>query len=397
MKREQSVVYRRKGWASLTVILLGLIGIVAMKSAAASQPPGETATRLLLPMVIRPNQIRAEPVGEGFIQVTAIESAGDERLFIVQRQGVIKVMEPTGETAVFLDLSDRVNSSHTERGLLDIAFHPDFATSGYFFVHYTTALGENASVVSRFQAKVGGTSADPASELQLLRITDNQPAHNGGELLYHPLDGGLYLGMGDDWHASLAQDAASVKGKLLRLDVSGEPTAELQPILDAQARVAVEVVAMGLRNPWRFDVDPANGRIFIADVGNSAWEEINLLPPEMTGINFGWPCREGTAVFKDTDECADPGPLVDPVHTVGHGGDFCAIIGGKVQAGGYLYGDFCAQELFWLFPTQSGWSSTSFGPLIIPDLLTTFGQDSQGRFYAGTLGNHSPIYRLTLP
>lgn len=405
MRIEKPLSYGRIFVAAIVVILLALLGIWVRSSDAFSFRSSSAfpfrfsraESRVLLPMITVPAQLIVEPVGGGFSEVTAIETAGDERLFIVQREGAIQVLKPNGETAVFLDLTDRVNSDHMERGLLDIAFHPDFASNGYFYVSYTADDGERDSVVSRFQVAADGQTADPASELHLLRVKDDQIVHNAGELLFHPLDGNLYYTLGDDWQPWLAQDPNSVKGKLLRLLVSQEPTADLQPQFDARARVPVEIVAMGLRNPWRFDFDADSGRFFIADVGDAAWEEINILTLEEMGANFGWPCKEGPALIREEEECANPGPFVEPAYPIERSGNFCAVVGGKIHNGGYLFGDFCARELFWLQPLGDEWTAASFGPLPIDDLLTTFGRDSLGNLYIGTLAQNAPIYRLTFP
>lgn len=391
------------GWvlgAVLVVVLFGLMNVWAANSAVSPIRLARVENRALLPMVAAPVQIVAEPVGSRFNEVTAIESAGDERLFVVERQGFIRVLEPDGQTSVFLDLTDRVNSDHLERGLLDLAFHPDFASSGYFYVSYTADDGERDSVVSRFQLAADGQKADPSSELHLLRASDDQYVHNAGQLLFHPQDGGLYYSLGDDWQPLLAQDPNSVKGKLLRLGVAQEPTADLHPLFDARVRIPVEIVAMGLRNPWRFELDSASGRFFIADVGDAAWEEINLLSPETAGANFGWPCKEGpdmVEAFQEAEPCADPERFADPLHAIGRGGNICAVIGGKMRDSGYLFSDLCAREMFLLHETDGGWTAASFGPLLVDDLITTFGYDYQNNLYVGTVSPAAPIYRLAFP
>ncbi len=406
MKISRVLLYGLGIIAALVVGVLGLVNIWAANSAVIPFRLARAESHVLLPMIVIPMQIAVEPVSSRFNEVTAIENAGDERLFIVERQGLVRVLQPDGSTVLFLDLTDRVNSDHLERGLLDIAFHPDFASNGYFYLSYTADDGERDSVVSRFQMAADGQTADPASELHLLRVTDDQIVHNAGELLFHPHDGYLYYALGDDWQPWLAQDPNSVKGKLMRLDLSQEPMADLQPLFDARVRVPVEIIAMGLRNPWSFDLDPASGRFFIADVGDATWEEINLLSPETIGANFGWPCKEGPDVvdvvdvveeLQETEQCTAPERFTDPLQAIERGGNICAVIGGNIYDGSYLFSDLCARELFLLQEGEDGWTATTFGPLQVDGLITTFGYDYQNNLYVGTVSPDAPIYRLTFP
>jgi hypothetical protein len=288
----------------------------------------------------------------------------------------------------FLDLTSITLSDDEERGLLSAAFAPDYAASGRFYVYLTaTAAAAASGTAGEIQVReyrrsaTDPDTADPASGRLLLSIRHDQAAnHNGGQLQFAP-DGKLWLGTGDGGGGNdqfgHSQDPASLLGKLIRLD---------------PAAPAPEVPARGLRNPWRFSFAP-DGRIVIADVGQSAYEEINV----GLAANYGWPCREGAHDYLSDPGC-DAVATADPVLEKTHSGDgFCSITGGYVVrdpglptlVGRYLYGDFCSDPLHSVDLGNLG-GDAPVG-LSVPD-LSSFGEDACGRILVVSLAG--PVYRL---
>lgn len=389
----------------LLFILLGATLQVACVAAgsAESQP-----SQALIPVVTAPGFFEAEPVGAGFSLVVSIEHAGDERLFVAQRTGEIFVLQPDGTSAVFLDLSDRVDTNAAEYGFFDMAFHPDYldpnaAGAGQFFVTYTGNLDESVyTFVSRFTVSADPDVADPGSETWLLKVEQNQPVHKGGGLDFDRGSGLLYVGIGEDWQAPLSQDPVDLKGKILRLNVDAVPR---ESTGDATALVTPEVWAMGLRNPWRLDVDEASGLIFVGEVGDAAYEEVNLVPLGEPLRNYGWPCMEGPEPYEkapDEDFCLDGRTFDLPHHAYAHAEARCAVIGGTVQRQAssparYVFGDMCSRELFLMEDTGQGWATSKLGQLDGVRPILTFGQDSAGNVYVGRGEDDGPIYRLALP
>ena len=299
---------------------------------------------------------------------------GDARLFIVEQDGRIRIVaNGVLQPQPFLDITARVRSGG-ERGLLSVAFHPQFAENGRFFVNYTDREGDTR--VAEFHARPGDAAADPSSERPLLHVRQPYANHNGGHVLFGP-DGMLYVGMGDggaagDPHGN-AQDRRTLLGKLLRLNVDGgTPTPEIW--------------ALGLRNPWRFAFDTVSGLLFIADVGQNRWEEINAVRADSPGVNYGWRTMEGAHCFLNPF-CRKTG-LLRPVHDYGHG-EGCSITGGVVYrgraipmlVGHYLYGDWCGG---WLKSFRmDGSRAVDHRTWDVPPMgaVTSFGVDGQGEVY----------------
>jgi hypothetical protein len=297
------------------------------------------------------------------------------RLFVTEQPGRIRVIrDGTTLAAPFLDVPG-VLADAEERGLLSMAFAPDYATSGRFYVYLTAAGGE----IQVREYHGAGDVADPASGRILLRIPHSEAAnHNGGQLQFGP-DGKLYLGTGDGGGGNNqfghAQDPGSLLGKLIRLDVAA-PTPE--------------IVSVGLRNPWRFSFDRATGQIVIADVGQGAYEEVDVgLAP-----NYGWSCREG---LHDGPGPACSGPVTDPVLERPHENGVCSITGGYVVRdpglptllGRYVYGDNCSPDVRSVdLANPQGDASTGLSV----QRLSSFGEDACGRVLAVSLSG--PVYRL---
>lgn len=315
---------------------------------------------------------------------------GSGRLFIIEKPGYIRVYE-NGQLldAPFLDITDRVNDNSNEMGLLGLTFHPDYEQNGYLYVNYTGSGGDTR--ISRFQAS--GSVADPNSETMLMFIEQPYPNHNGGGLDFGP-DGYLYAGLGDgglagDPHKN-GQNKTAMLGKILRIDVdTGNPYS-----VPADNPFGNEVWAYGLRNPWRISFDRATGDLWIGDVGQGAWEEIDYLPAgSQGGANFGWSIMEGNHGY---DGDAQPGLLL-PAAEYSHSEGGCSVTGGYVYRGAmpewrgiYLYGDYCSGKVWGLFLSNGSWQSQVIFETGVT--ITSFGQDESGEIYLAS--DNGSVYIL---
>ncbi|MBD3297792.1 MAG: glucose dehydrogenase [candidate division Zixibacteria bacterium] len=335
--------------------------------------------------------------------------ADSGREFVVEQGGLIKIVKGgTVEATPFLDLTNDVTCCN-ERGLLGLAFHPDYESNGYFYVNYTRA-SDSATVISRFSVSANPDSADETSETVLLLVQQPEPNHNGGCLQFGP-DGMLYCGMGDggggfDQHGPIgnAQDPGTLLGKMIRLDVDAgapyvpgdNPWAGVQAGFDTLDLIW----AFGVRNPWRFSFDRATGDMYIGDVGQSTREEVDFQPATSPGgDNYGWRCKEGdncTGLSGCT--CADP-LLTDPVYDYANASGECAVTGGYVYRGcsapeldgQYLFGDYCSARIWAI--THDGTTATDTTELTADlnpggdiGLLSSFGEDAAGDLYIVDLG-----------
>lgn len=384
-------------WRAALFLAFLLLGLAYPRSGAgvSAQEAGE----LFLPVISRPGVFSQEPLGR-FNFVTAIAGMPGDRLLVGERGGRVWSLNTAGQTSLFLDISGRVVTEGLEQGLLGVAVDPAFAQNGYVYVSYTRRSGSAYHVqVSRFHVPAGSASASSSSEVVLFRVAQQSKVHHGGGLAFGPRDGWLYVSLGEGFEHELAQRDDSTRGKIIRLAtgelLAGNPP-PLQRWLDAEARVRGEVWASGLRNPWRIAFDPRTGDLLLADVGFQQWEEVDVIPDGRAGLNFGWPCREGPATLSNAGDCAT-GVFEPPIHAYRRTGARCAIIGGAVTNDGrYIAGDYCSREIFLLQRAGDEWQPLPLG--LVPNaFLTTFGQDTAGRVYAGTMGESEPIYRLTLP
>ena len=321
--------------------------------------------------------------------------AGDDsgRLFVVEKAGQIVILrggQPVAEP--FLDISDRVGSSGSEQGLLSVAFHPQFKQNGRLFVDYTDRSGD--TVISQFQSE--GDRADPNSEKVLLHIDQPYPNHNGGLVLFGP-DGYLYIGMGDGGSGGdpqgNGQNRKSLLGKLLRIDVdNGDPYAippdNPWPSGD-QARP--EIWAYGLRNPWRFSFDRTTKALYIADVGQNQYEEIDRQPAgSHGGANYGWNTMEGEHCFRggSCDSAGLVAPIAEYDHSLG-----CSITGGYVYRGAafprlqglYFFGDYCSGRI-WALDSEASPPAEPHELLRSRSNISSFGEDQAGELYLTDLG-----------
>lgn len=323
--------------------------------------------------------IAAVPFASGFEQPVAVASPpGDSRLFVVEQPGRIRILEG-GQTQPFLDISDRV-AKGVEQGLLGLVFHPDFAANQRFFIFYTAADGALTVAEARADA--------PQTLTTVLSVPHDQaPNHNGGWMGFGP-DGLMYIGTGDGGGGGdpwgNAQDEDVLLGKILRIDVdSASPYAIPPGNPFAEGGGGAEIFALGVRNPWRMTFDGDN--LYVADVGDTEWEEVTVLTPADAGANLGWDLFEGTECF-DSWFCNDKG-LTPPILTYGHDRD-CSITGGLVYRGAampalqgrYLFSDFCGGRLM-SFRLEGGKATDvtglEGGPAALPQ-VTAFGQDAAG-------------------
>ncbi len=349
------------------------------QTAAPAQTPVPAQNAGAFP---NPNAYKWTPVATGFIEPTDVQfpDDGSGRMFVVEQPGSIRLVK-NGQVAAtpFLDIRSKVGSAGSEQGLLGLAFHPDFAHTPFFYVNYTDNSGN--TVIARFTAN--GDTADVASEKVVMHIDQPFPNHNGGVLAFGP-DGYLYAGLGDGGSEgdplNNGQNTAVLLAKILRIDVDhGDPYG-----LPPGSPFGNEVWEYGLRNPWRPSFDRANGDLYIGDVGQDAWEEVDYVPRDQGGLNFGWSYREGMHRYKGNPPAG--ASLVEPVAEYSHVPNRCAITGGYVYRGSvpewqgiYFYADFCSGEMWGLRQSGNGWTSQ-----LLYDTgsnITTFGQDQAGELY----------------
>lgn len=325
--------------------------------------------------------------------VVDIANAGDgsHRLFLVEKSGRIIINQFEQDLAQpFLDIRDRVGSGGSEQGLLSLAFPPDYAACGYFFVWYTDTGGD--TVLSRFSVSGDPNLADRSSETQVLRVAQPYGNHNGGRLQFGP-DGMLYLGLGDGGGSldpeGNGQDGTTLLGKLIRIDVDPRHGTYAVPADNpyvGDPAVLDEIWATGLRNPWRIAFDPVSGDLFIADVGQGDAEEVNVQPAaSIGGENYGWSIMEGSLCVGEQN-CDQTGltlPVVEYAHTDGN----CSITGGEVYRGKaypnlrgiYYFADWCSGRIWGLSQVDGQWDAR-----LLADTywrITTFGRSERGSIY----------------
>ncbi len=343
-------------------------------------------------MLRTPTKYSLSLAHQGFDVITDINYAADDnRLFVTQKNGIIWAQTFDGTRSVLLDLGDRVRTNG-ERGLLGTAFHPDFSANGYFYVAYTATDGTNK--VSRFTYDAGAGYTNPATERTLFAVSNITSLHNGGQLKFHPLDGQLYWSIGDDDQAEQAQSLTVMKGKVIRFAVG-----------DGTQFPAPDIVALGLRNPWRFAIDDRVGDIYIGDVGLTQYEEVNYIPAEDFGRNFGWPCMRALAITSESGICYNHLRFTRPAYYYTHFGSpdsGCSITMGLVDYSPLdpnpriLFSDYCEGDIRLLEKIGGQWQVRIIGRL--PDDLfeiTSFGRQRNGTIMLGTY--KGTIYELHLP
>lgn len=373
---------------------------IAPEGSRDGQQPADSSPPIAVPV----SSIHLEPVLSGLQQPTYLTHAGDDRLFLVEKAGRILVAE-NGELqpTPFLDIRDLVGSEGAEQGLLSIAFHPRHSENGRFFINYTNPEGH--TVIARYEVDPENpNSADTGTERILMTIGQPFAVHNGGLLKFGP-DGYLYVGVGDGGTSgdffSNAQNNQNLLGTILRLDVDyADPYAipADNPFVDDDD-VRSEIWSFGLRNPWRFSFDRLTNDLFIADVGQFQWEEINFQEAGNTGArNYGWDILEGAHCY-NRETCETEGYIM-PVAEYNHGENGCSITGGYVYRGlqypdlqgNYFFADYCSGKMWGLVQQNNGqWLTTEL--IDSDELFSSFGEDKSGELYVLGFGSGT-IFQL---
>lgn len=345
-----------------------------------------------------PPDLELTPLGLSLSNPLAVRSASDGsgRLFFAERSGALLVHEPPSALSVFLDLTASVDAGG-EGGLLGVAFHPQYAQNGYFYVSYTRdGTGGSmtlTTVVERYRVSADANVADPLSGREILTLPQPRWNHNGGDLHFGP-DGYLYLGLGDGGGSSAqvnSQDLGTWLGSMLRIAPCVSAACGVPYTVPASnpyvgSAGLDEIWSSGLRNPYRFSFDRMNGDLFIADVGQNSREEVSQQPAGRAGDNYGWPCREGDIAGVRT--CS--GSFIDPVLVYAHASGNCSITGGYryrgcIQGlfGAYVYGDYCTGRI-WAAEEQAPGQWTSTEVFDLSSNVLGFGEDEQGELYVLT-------------
>jgi glucose/arabinose dehydrogenase len=366
-------------------------------SAASAFDPGRVAISLT-------------PFVNGLDAPLAIANAGDgsARLFVAEQGGQIRIIR-NGKlaSAPFLDIGDEITSGG-ERGLLGVAFAPGYPDDPRVFVDYTDRQGDT-QVSSFVVSSEDPDRLDPSSETRILHVKQPFANHNGGALVFDP-SGMLLVSLGDGGSEGdpqgNGQSLATLLGKILRIDVSGSDADHPyaipsdNPYADGADGHRPEIWLSGLRNPWRMSVDRATGDLWIGDVGQDRWEEVDVQRPGTpAGANFGWNRMEGSHCYQPAQGCADPdlrGPVTDYGHDLG-----CTVIGGAVYrgsaqpalVGGYVFGDYCSGRIWAIDPARDGYRK----PTVVGESgrnLSAFGEDEEGEIYAADISGGA-ILRVT--
>lgn len=358
--------------------------------------------------------IELEPFASGLDRPVNIKHAGDDRLYVVEQEGTISIVNADGtvNATPFIDITNRVGNIGgigDERGLLGLAFHPNYAVNGFFYVNYINSSGN--TVISRF-SRLSPDSGDTTSEVILMTISQLFSNHNGGDMVFGP-DGYLYISVGDGGSSgdpqNQSQQLNTLLGKILRIDVDNASGGNNYAIpadnpFVSNGSALNEIWAYGIRNAWKFSFDRDNDDIWIADVGQFDIEEINRVPiaATTTGLNYGWRCYEGNAPF-NTSGCPPAGTLTFPIAQYSHfddGAFKCSITGGYVYRGSdfpamnglYFFADYCSDEIGVLEQNGSNWDMT-FLPQAGTNRWTAFGEDINGEIYVAGIVSGS-IFRV---
>ncbi|SMO34953.1 Por secretion system C-terminal sorting domain-containing protein [Chryseobacterium rhizoplanae] len=353
-------------------------------------------------LIANSQSINLEEFATGLTSPVEITNANDSRLFVVQQNGIIKIIQPNGtiNTTNFLNISSKIIFGG-ERGLLGLAFHPQYATNGYFFVYYNNPAGN--IIVARYSvSSTDPNVADPASEKILLNIPKPFDNHNGGSIHFAP-DGKLWIITGDGGSGgdpnNNAQNKNVLLGKMLRIDVDATGPYNIPPDNPFAGTVAGadEIWAYGLRNAWKFSFDLTTGNAMIADVGQGAIEEINKMPITQAVLNYGWRCYEGNNAY-NTAGCAAQSTMTFPVAVYDHSGGKCSITGGYVYRGAqypslqgkYFFADYCSTQIGILDSNNTiTWTTPYSG-----NNFSTFGEDYQKGLYVAAV-NSGKIFKIS--
>jgi glucose/arabinose dehydrogenase len=400
-RRSDPTRHRQAGGASASRLVVVVASAIALLTSACGQIV-ENAPARAAPERIGQGRLQLLLVTDALVMPTAMGAMpGDpDTLFVTERQGRLrKIVNGLLDDEPVLDLTGRVVSAALEQGLLGLAFHPRYPADERVFVNYTDLNGD--SVIASYTIPPEHYGSAPAEETVILRIRQPAHNHNGGQIAFGP-DGYLYIGTGDGSNPGdrfkNAQNRRSLLGKLLRIDIDGGQPYTIpkdNPFVE-DPDVSPEIWALGLRNPWRFSFDRETGDLYIADVGQTHYEEINVEPGTSTGgQNYGWPVHEALHCY-EADTCEKVG-YTQPVVELSHD-EACSVIGGFVyhgsaaqMQGSYLFGDFCSGRIWRMWARDGRWSRE----LLLDDhglMLTAFGEDGAGEFYV--LDYHGTVYRL---
>lgn len=391
------------------IVFILALGVLLSLPISAQDDTTDTAPLTLRAEAPDLTQAVLTEVASGFTYPLLVTHAGDGsgRLFVVEQHGVIKLIEDgTVGASPFLDITDRVSGAvlrgYSEMGLLGLVFAPDYAESGVFYVNYVDK--NQVTVVSQFNVSADDPNvADPASEVVLFTLRQPFPNHNGGHMAFGP-DGYLYISVGDGGAANdpltTGQDPSDWYGSLLRISVdgSGAYTVPEDNPSAADDRFAPETWQYGLRNAWKFSFDRATGDLYVADVGQNLYEEVNFIPAdEGSGANYGWSDFEGNDPFNATTA---PEGMVEPFFVYPHSGGECSVTGGYVYRGEaiealeavYVFGDFCTGRMWasWR-DADAAWQTVDF--LRAGFSVSGFGEDEAGELYVLDYQNGA-VYRF---
>ena len=401
-------------WIVIGVETLSIIALLGWatthpRKAAAPAPATSTSQQTTTPgTTLHTPALAPVVLAQGLSAPTTITSTGvkgDTRLFVTEQAGHVRIVDSKGAlSAPILDISSSVQNQG-EMGLLGLAFHPKFASNHYIYVYYINKTRQ--TVVARYELDPTTSMAKPASVKVLLTLQQVYTNHKGGQLQFGP-DGYLYIGIGDggsggdpDKHG---QDLHTWFGKILRIDVDrGDPYSI--PTSNPYARstdknIKPEIWASGLRNPWRFSFDRQTGDLFIADVGQNTYEEINLQPKNSRGgENYGWRCFEASYTY-NSDDCGAANQYTSPIVEYAHADKRCSITGGYVYRGTqepalvgvYMYADYCSGEIFYATKQPNTWQSVVGAKTTTS--ISTFGEDVNGEVYFADVASGT-LYHLT--
>jgi len=395
------------------------------------------ALALILFPLFSSAQITLEEFGPSFSKPVSIKNAGDSRLFIVEQNGYIRILKADGTSPAspFLDITSKVETAGSfEKGFLGLAFHPNYSSNGYFYVHYTGAdtvgsipggidsIGSDGQVDSyivRYTVSGNPDIADASSELIIMTISHPYDAHYGGDLAFGPSDGFLYISKGDGGNSlgdpdNRAQDLREPNGKILRIDVDSAPTTNTygnnysipgtNPYSgspDGAFDPRQEIWSYGLRNPAKFSFD-SSGNMWIADTGQEDTEEINLNTGNLSSLNYGWSCYEGSSAFNNFTGCNSISQT-SAVHEYAHANGRCAIIGGyryqgsaqPALVGKYFFADWCSNEIFILTESGGSWTRTTYdASSASTSRFTGFGEDMNGELYVIGRGGSQKVHKI---
>lgn len=359
------------------------------------------AASIFSSLIVNSQTIILEEFATGLTAPVEITNANDSRLFVVQQNGMIKIIQPNGtiNATNFLNIGSKILYGG-ERGLLGLAFHPQYSTNGYFFVYYNNTAGN--IIVARYTVTSDPNVADPNSEKILLNIPKPFDNHNGGSIHFAP-DGNLWIVTGDGGSSgdpnNNAQNKNSLLGKMLRIDVNSTAAYNIpagNPFIGSTVDGLDEIWAYGLRNAWKWSFDLTTGNAVIADVGQGQIEEINRMPLTQAGINYGWRCYEGNNTYNTTG-CQSASTMTFPVAVYDHSGGRCSITGGYVYRGTlypalqgkYIFSDYCTPQIGILDSGNAITWTTSFAG----NNFSTFGEDSQKELYVAAV-NNGKIFKI---